>query len=442
MTRPHLGIVGGGAGSPRWPQALELGALAAGLVWCFTLAGTIPSWSAELGRFQALMAVAFVFLGVGLARMPRYRGLPHLGPFVVVVAFVLRAAVIATPPTLSDDVYRYVWEGRVLAHGQSPYEHAPEDPELAPLRDDSIYPKVNHRELSTIYPPLAEAGFALVASLSTSVLAMKLWILLHDLLLVIVLVRWCERREGSALGAIAYAWNPLLIAEFAGSGHHDPTAMLPLALACYWVDRRPLASSLALSLAVLTKLVPLLALPFLFIRWPWRARALALVMTGTGLAGFHWLTRGEHSGLTAYLAHWRNNESLFHVLALVFGDLRARYAAALIAAGVVAALLMRRVEAADGIRHALRASLLLGPVLHPWYLGWVLMFEPLRISPPWLLLSALAFLSYGVLSQPTDPSRYHLSLAWRVLEYGAPLSLALFLAWRRRRRVQSFGDAP
>ncbi len=442
MTRPDLEIIEGGAGSPRWPQALELAALAAGLAWCFTLAGAIPSWSAELGRFQALMAVAFIFLGVGLARMPRYRRLPHLGSFVVVVAFVLRAAVITTTPTLSDDVYRYVWEGRVLAHGQSPYEHPPDALELAPLRDDTIHPMVNHRELSTIYPPMAEAGFALVATLSADVLAMKLWILLHDLLLVIVLVRWCERREGSALGAIAYAWNPLVIAEFAGSGHHDPTAMLPLALACYWVDRRPVASSVALSIAVLTKLVPLLALPFLFIRWPRRARALALVMIGAGLAGFHWLTRGEHSGLSAYLAHWRNNESLFHGLSFVFGDLRARYAAGVIAVGVIVALLLRRVEAADGIRQALRASLLLGPVLHPWYLGWVLMFEPLRISPPWMLLSALAFLSYGVLSQPTDPGGHHLSLAWRLLEYGAPLSLALFLAWRRRRRVQSFGDAP
>lgn len=439
--RPQLEVVEGGASSPRWPHALELGALAAGLAWCFTLAGAMPSWSAELGRFQALMAVAYVFLGLALARMSRFRGLPHLGAFVVVVAFVLRAAVIPTTPTLSDDVYRYVWEGRVLAHGQSPYAHAPDDSALVRLRDDRIHAQVNHRDLRTIYPPAAEAGFAMVASLSASVLAMKLWILLHDLLLVFVLVRWCERREGSAIGAIAYAWNPLLIAEFAGSGHHDPTAMLPLALACYWGDRRPVASALALSLAVLTKLVPLLALPFLWMRWPNRARALALALTGAGLAGFLWLTRGDHSGLAAYAEHWRNNDSLFHLLAFIFGDLRARYAAGLLILGVVVVLLVRRTEAADGVRHAMRASLLLGPVLHPWYLGWALMFEPLRISPPWLLLSALALLSYGVLSSPTDPSHYHLSVAWRGLEYGAPLLLALFLAWRRRRRIPSFGDA-
>ncbi len=433
MTPARLTLVPGGAGAPRWPQALELGALAAGLALCFTLAGALPSWRAELGRFQILMAVAFVFLALTLARSARYRMLPHTGVFVVVVAFVLRAAVITTPPTLSDDIYRYVWEGHVMAQGHNPYAHAPNDPVLKPLRDAVIHPRVNHPELSAIYPPLAELGFAFVAALSPTVAAMKFWILLHDLALVALLARWCEKRSGSALGAIAYAWNPLVVAEYAGSGHHDPTALLGLALGLYWMERRPVGSALALSAAVLIKLVPLVALPFLWWRWPWRARWVALAVLGPGLGAFVWLTRGEGSGLAAYAAHWRNNELLFHYVALALGDDRARIVVAGLLVAFATILLLRRREVLDSARDAVRATLLLGPVLHPWYLGWAMIFEPLRISTPWLLLSALTLLSYGVFAPPHEQARFHLPLAWRWLEYGIPLALAILLAWRRRR---------
>lgn len=433
MTRPHLELVAGGADAPRWIPALELGAIAIGLALCFTWAGALPSWSGELGRFQLLMAVAFSFLALVLLRADRYRGLPHLGAFVVVVGFVLRAAVIPTTPTLSDDIYRYVWEGRVIAAGHDPYAHAPDSPELAALRDARIHPHVNHPQLSTIYPPLAELGFALVARLSATVMAMKVWILLHDLVLVAVLAAWCQQRSGSAIAAVAYAWNPLVIAEYAGSGHHDPTALLGLALALKWMDRRPVASALALACAALIKLAPLVALPFLWRRWPKRARLAAVLVLAPGLALFVAWTRGRDSGLSAYVAHWRNNESLFQLLAFMLGDARARIAAGVLLAALLVWLWRRRSEPLDATRSLLRGSLLLGPVVHPWYLGWELMFQPLRNSAPWLLLSALALGSYGVLTPPADRAHYHLSIVGRAFEYGLPFALAILIHWQRRR---------
>ncbi len=432
--RSRLELVEGGAQAPRWPLALELGALAAGLTLCFTLAGSLHSWAVELGRFQALMGVAFLFLALTLARSSRYRSLPHTGLFVVVVAFALRVSVLMTPPTLSDDIYRYVWEGRVIAAGQSPYAFAPSSPELAPLRDAAIHPRVNHPELRTIYPPLAQAGFALVATLSPTVLAMKLWILLHDLALVCVLVRWCQKRSGSALAAVAYAWNPLIVAEYAGSGHHDPTALLWLILAFYWNERRPLASAFALSAAVMVKLLPIVALPFLWRRWSSRARVAAVTVSGAGLAVFAWLTQGDASGLGAYAAQWRNNELVFHYLALALGDQSARWVVAGVCAIFLIWRLRLRVESVDGARDTLRFALLVGPVLHPWYLGWAMVFEPLRGSAPWLLLSALSLLSYGVLSPPPEGGAHHLALGWRWVEYGLPMILAGILAWLRHTR--------
>jgi len=432
---PRLSLVEGGAGAARSPaRAFELMAIGAGLTLVMSLAGSLPSWRVELGPLQGLLLVAFAFYALALANLRRWRALPHAGVAVFVVALAMRAAVMRVEPVLSDDVYRYLWDGRVLAHGLDPYAHAPSDAALASLRDGLVHPRINHPGLRTIYPPLAEAGFALVATLAPGVLGMKLWIAGHDLALVGVLAWWCARRGGSPLPAIAYAWNPLVVAEYAGNAHYDPTGMLWLAVALALAEARPVLSALALSAAVLVRIVPVLALPFLLVAWPcWRARVLAITLVGAGLGAFALLARGHASGLEAYTMTWRNNELAFEYAARMLGERGARLLAAGVVAAIVVVLLTRRVRPEAGARQSLRSLLLAGPVLHPWYLGWALMFEPLALSPAWLLLSATALLNYGVFAAPAAGGAFHLPLAWRWLEYGLPLVLAVALALRARR---------
>ena len=219
---------------------------------------------------------------------------------MVLVALAMRVAVLPAAPALSDDVYRYAWEGRVLAGGGNPYAHAPADPELARLREPEVHSRVNHPDLRAIYPPLAEAGFALVARAWFSILAFKLWVLLHDLALCALLAWWCARRGGSAWDAVAYAWNPLVVAEYAGSAHHDPTGIVWLVAALALAERRPVASALSAIAAVMVKLVALPALPFVARTWPLRVRWAAGLALAAALAGYVLLARGPGSGLEAY----------------------------------------------------------------------------------------------------------------------------------------------
>ncbi len=414
--------------------ALELTALGTGLVLTFVLMARLGSWARALGTFQSLYAVAFAFFALALARA-RSGPLPRAGLLVFVVAAAARLALLPVTPTLSDDIYRYVWEGRVAAHGEDPYRTSPHDATLLRLRERAIYPRINHPELATVYPPLAIVGFASVARISSGLWAMKTWVLLHDLALVLLLLVWARGRGAGALGVIAYAWNPLVVVEYAGSGHNDPTAMVWLVAALVWAERRPDVSALALAAGVLTKLAPLVALPFLLRRWHWRARLLALAAIALGLGWFWSETRGADSGLGAYGRTWANNELAFLFLQRMVGDpMRARWAAAGVSALVLAALAWRRWEAARATRAGLRVGFLLSPVAHPWYLGWALVLEPLAPSAPWLLLSLTAVLSYGVLAPPPAGSGFHLPLAWRWFEYGLPLALAAVLALARRVR--------
>jgi hypothetical protein len=419
-------------GDPR--RALELTALGTGLVLTLVLMARLSSWSRELGTFQSLYAVAFAFYALALPRAARGGAIPRATWLVLAVAIAGRIALLPVTPTLSDDIYRYAWEGRVAAHGLDPYRLSPGDPALAPLRDPVIHPRVNHSDLSTIYPPLSIAGFALVARISSSLPAIKLWVVLHDLALVALLIAWARRSAGSALPAIAYAWNPLVLIEYAGSGHNDPTSIVWLVAALFWAERRPVASALALAAGVLTKLAPLVALPFLMVRWPWRARWTALAVLIPGLLWFWSETRGANSGLTAYSRTWANNELVAHYLSEAMHDpIRARLASAVLLLTVIVWIVTRRGSADRATRTSLRAGFLLSPVAHPWYLGWVLAFEPSSLSPPWVLLSLTAILSYGVLATPAEGGRFHLSIPWRWFEYGAPLALALVLAVKRAR---------
>ena len=413
---------------------LEPVVLAVLLVFVATLLGHVADWRADLARFQGLMLVAFAAYGLALMRRAAWRSLPRATGFVVLVALAMRAAVFPVAPTLSDDVYRYAWEGRVLAGGGNPYAHAPSDPALARFRDAEVFPRVNHPQLRAIYPPLAEAGFALVARLWFSLIAFKLWVVVHDVALCALLAWWCARRGGSAWDAVAYAWNPLVVAEYAGNAHHDPTGIVWLVAALVWAERRPVASALAGLGSVLVKLIALPALPFVARAWPLRVRWLAVPAVALSLAGYVLLARGPRSGLEAFANHWRHNESLFGVLALGLREGRARLVALAMATCVLAVALLKRVESAAGTRLVLRAGLLLGPVLHPWYLGWVLALEPLAPSPAWLLLSCTVLLGYGAGSPPPQGGAYHPNAAWRGLEYGLPCALAVGTwLWRRAR---------
>jgi hypothetical protein len=435
-SRPELRVIEGRARpTPGIAPAAELMALGVGLTLTFALMSRLPSW------YQGLFALAFGFYALAMLRLRRYAAIPRVGLTVFAVALAIRIAVLPVAPSLSGDIYRYVWEGRVVIHGGDPYRQSPLDPALVPLRDREIFPFVNHKELSTIYPPLAMAEFAAMAAVSPTIGAFKLCVVLHDLAVVLLLLAWARSRGSSTITVLAYAWNPLMVVEYAGSGHHDPTALAWLVLAFLLAESRPTWSAVALATGALIRLAPLLALPFLFARWNGRARLLCVTLLAAGL-GLYWVeTRASASGLGAYWHTWRNNELIFYYLERWTGHFETARVLGIACVGAALAwAAWRRWSPPDATRLAMRTSLLTSPVLHPWYLGWALLFEPLGPSAPWLLLSLTAILNYGVFELPAAGRGFHLPLEWRWVEYGVPLLAALALSvWHRARSRNNEG---
>lgn len=195
----------------------------------------------------------------------------RLSPFVVIFAFALlfRAILFFTPPTLSDDMFRYVWDGRVQAHGISPYAYAPDDPRLSYLRDQAIYPHINRPDVVTVYPAGAEFAYAVIwRILPDNVRWFQIVMAAGDLLAGVLLLLLLRAMRLPDRLVLIYLWSPLVIFETAHAAHIDGL-VLPLLVGA-WLARvkgRDGSLGILLGFAASLKLYPALLVPAL-----WRAR--------------------------------------------------------------------------------------------------------------------------------------------------------------------------
>ena len=340
------------------------------------------------------------------------------------------------PPTLSDDVLRYIWDGKVAAAGFNPYALAPAAEELTPLRDATWRPP--HAEIPTVYPPLSVAAFSIASRLPFPLLGWKLMATAADLLgcwLLLALARSRGLPEGRT---VWYAWNPLVALEVAGMGHVDVLGVVAVIAAVLWLASRlgrPFGLETAGTLAaagVLAKLVPAAALPM----WarqsgrPWRFLVVAGGLVALAVLPVLTATGGVPKGLVAYGVSWEFNGPLFEPLwrlldaagaapALargldrlkqwtemweawnpIYPYLYPQFLAKLVLAaamGVAVLLSLRERDPVAGTQRLLGRLLLCSATVYPWYVLWVLPFAALRRQTAWLALSALVLLSYLVL---------------------------------------------
>ena len=346
---------------------------------------------------------------------------------VLGVAAALRLIVLTGPVMLSSDIYRYVWDGRVQAAGINPYRYRPADAPLAGLRDEAIFPRINRAvEAPTIYPPAAQVLFAAAYRVVPGVLGMR--VLMVGLEVAAIAALWRLLRAAGLPEArlVLYAWAPLPLWEFAGSGHIDAAALSFTALAVLAATWRHRAlSGLLLALGVLCKFLPLIVAPALWRRWDLRL-PLVLLATSTLLyAPYAW---GVGWGVLGFLRGYGAEEGLgngggiFWLRAAgLLGALPPWAGAAWIgfAALLLAALALRiawhplpdapgrrgEAIAGGGLVLVMAATLLITPH-YPWYFAWIGWFAALRPAGSALLLSALAPLLYldGAHDRPLWPA--------------------------------------
>jgi hypothetical protein len=316
---------------------------------------------------------------------------------VLIGAAAMRLLFVPLPPMLSDDVYRYVWEGRVQNAGFDPFVTAPDAPELAPLRD-ADWSRINHREYTAIYPPLAQLVFRVLAA-AGGVRVFKSAFCCIDLLLVWVLIRALRARGEPPARAVLYAWNPLAVLEVASSGHMEPLGILPLVAAvAVLASAAPVRQGIAgaaLAASVAVKYGALLVVPLFLRRLGWRGAVAGVAVLAPCFVAF--LPAGSRlfTSLGAYAEHWRYNELGFAVVSQwILDPRRARAAVALLALGAVIGAALWRAPLARRVLFVLAIALFWSPTLHPWYLLWPLALVPLAPSAMMSAWSGTIVLAY------------------------------------------------
>jgi hypothetical protein len=176
---------------------------------------------------------------------------------------LLRGMLLPIEPDLSHDAWRYMWDARVTLHGYSPYVYAPEDPQLLPLRNDSLYGLLRFLNVPTLYPPAAQAFYLLSYLLApANLVVLKILLTICEMVSCCTLAWLLKKRGSDPALCIIYAWAPLPIIEFAIQGHIDALTIMLMLLAvlCAQSTRRGsrVLAGILLGLATLTKIYPVL----------------------------------------------------------------------------------------------------------------------------------------------------------------------------------------
>ena len=374
-------------------------------------------WVGTLARKDAVVALmlasgAAYFAAVALVT---HRVLPRRAWIgVLAVAAILRISLLAAPPFMSSDVYRYVWDGRVQAAGINPYTYVAADPALAFLRDTPVYGRMNRVDYAhTIYPPAAQIIFAAVGQISQSMTAMKIAMVLLEgcgILAILGLLRSAGLPESRVL---IYAWNPLAAWAVAGNGHIDGAAIGLLGMAMLAAARRREGlAGVLLGAAALTKFLPIVAAPALWRRWGWKMPATTVatiaalyacyISVGWRVLGFLPAYTSEE-GLAQGSGFWLLG-ALSHFGALPHWAATAYVGVCLCALAGLSAVIAFRWSHCDAGREIaigrgvalLAASVIVAISPHyPWYYAWLALPCCLWCRPSVIWLSVAPLLLYS-----------------------------------------------
>jgi len=417
-------LAGGGVArrlsvAPRTERASTVLVLAgAGLVLsaaCWGLA-LVPNLVLAPRMFLVLFTVAWLAYAGGVLVTAQLRGPVTIG-VILTVAVLSRLLLLSALPSLSTDVYRYVWDARVSNAGIDPYAYAPVAPEVDGLRDADIYPRLNHPTWRTVYPPVAQALFRAVYRIAPdNVFALKAAFGLAELLAFAALAFLLRTLEIPLGRLTIYAWNPLLLVEIWGSGHLDALVLATVTTAALASARgRDGIAAMLLGVGTLVKLYP--AVLLLLLPRGRRASAYALfgivMIAGTTTAGGlgHW----------PIMPMWRYVSGEYFNPGLV-RSLVNEPLAALAATAIWVAVIAWRARAGSLAERAapmIAGVIVLGANVFPWYVVWLVPFLAVRPSISLIAFTGTVGFAYSFfLSEPwTIP-------VWARLWEVAPLAIA------------------
>ena len=408
----------------------------------------------ENARVQWLFAGLFALFAGFIALAGNKSRAKWIGIFAS--GLLLRLVLMGSTPQLSDDYFRYTWDGHLNSMHIDPYEYTPNQYILA-FPDDTVARdimeansdglRLNSRRFYSVYPTVYQAIFTVADALNGPPNKGSLWIIRGILLLFELLTFWILlrliRSRGISDNRVALYWlNPLVIVELTGNLHFDGIGIFFLLLSFYYVSReRILPSAVALALGVATKLNPLFLVCVAWREWQWKRWLIWGALTGVCSIALMAVYLDMHNiyhvkwSYRLYLYAFHFNSSLLNAIRGIGGP-----GAMEVAMGIFPKLIFLLILALNFLKKkwglservllAYSIYYFLGTTIHPWY---VIVLLPFAILSNWKFPHVWTYLVVWTYSF------YHAEMVrqigWVVgLEYGL-LAVVVYLdliAFQRR----------
>lgn len=382
----------------------------------------ILSYQAERNNFLLIFSL-FSLLFVAYFIVYRYFSNTHF-KVLLAAGLLFRFLLLFSVPNLSDDVYRFIWDGRLGANGIPPFRHLPvEIMQMRPVAGitNELFSKLNSQDHYTIYPPVMQAVFWLAAklfpvSVFASIVFLKSIIIIFELAVFILLIQLLKKLALPKEFSLLYILNPLVIVELTGNAHFDGLMIFFVLLTFLLFLKNKLAgSAISLGLGIAAKLVPVLFLPLLVNRLGWKKGLLFSLITGVItiilFAVVLNIDTVQHllNSIDLFIRRFEFNASLYYLVrwvgTIVKGYNIIAFAGPLLLIMAVGFILFLSFKEKNKLRQTFFNKALLiittwylfSTTVHPWYICLpvaLTVFTPYRYAIIWSFTAILSYSAY------------------------------------------------
>jgi rSAM/selenodomain-associated transferase 2 len=371
------------------------------LIWLADIAAMVAI--APIGKHAFLYAVLFCF-GHILMILLVCRFPPEIAPqkaFTGIMGLGIIARLLFLQHPVGNDVFRYVWEGSIQNLGFNPYTHSPDSQVLADIARGDLYPiwqQISHSEFSAAYPPANQLIFRALAWLNPAPFFFKVVMIGFDIGVMMVVMMMIKLASVSPSRLLFYAANPLVLVYIAGEGHMDIIQVFFLCLAIYLIifKKSHFVGFLMLGLAVVSKYLALMAMPFL-VNAENRRESLAVFIPLVLYIPFIDSGMGIFQSLGVFMADFHYNDSITVLIRFLFGDLHL-FGTLLFLMLCLAWIYLFVQDPLRSVYLALGCLLLFLPTLHPWYLVLLAPFLVFFPSRAWMYLQTAVVFTFPVIA--------------------------------------------
>lgn len=353
---------------------------------------------------------------------------------LIIVAILFRALFLLATPSLSDDYFRYIWDGSLINTGINPFQFIPADIQT---HNQELYSNLNSPHYYAVYPPVMQAVFAVAEYCSggntlVAVIIMRVFLLLAEVGTFYVLIALLKHWHIPATSVLIYALNPLIIIELTGNLHFEALMLFFFSLSfLLLMQNRLVLSAVFFAFSVCTKLLPLILLPLLIKHLGYkRFFVYTAVVAATFILLFApfistTLITNIFNSIELYFQHFEFNASIYYISRAVGYYITGYNSIAIIGKLLPAVFILIAVAYLYKYRAKTQASFFvaglwlsaiyyfLALVVHPWYLSIMILCAAFTNCKFPLVWSAVVVLSYTAY----QGSPYHENLLLITIEY-------------------------